>query len=189
MHSADSTGGRGGLNHRQTLRALKAKKEIILSAKRQQPAGASNVVVEGETPVDLGNSSLGGSGQETVRSANKRGPMVRQILRRKTAKELKAEAEEAAKAEETEEEKEIRRQAHKARKAKMAEMLAKLQQAKADEAEERRKKRRHKEDGRLSSPPESWPRRRSVHPCAERINRDTVHWRSKRPRIKVKMNR
>jgi hypothetical protein len=130
----------GGLNHRQTLRALKAKKEGILSKK-----GSSRGMVvvegeegEGEEGLQKENNSInanGGGGKQRGGA-----PVVRQIVRRKTAKEIRAEAEEAAKAEETEEEKEKRKQAHKSRKAKMAEMLATLQKAKAEEAEEKRKK-------------------------------------------------
>lgn len=133
----DGSEANGGLTHRQTLRALKAKKESILAGKKQRPAGASSVVVEGEEPVGGGYRS---DDKGKVRGGGRQGPAVRQIPRRKTAKELKAEAEEAAKEEETEEDKEKRRQAHKARKSRMAEMLANLQKAKAEEAEDKRKK-------------------------------------------------
>lgn len=129
VEEAESKSG-GGLSHRQTLKALKARKEG-----ERERARSRKIVVEGEEPAPFARSS-----RRQLETDDAKGPIVRQLARKKTAKELKAEAEEIVKAEETEEEKEKRRAAHRARKTRTAEMLASLQKAKADEAEERRKK-------------------------------------------------
>ena len=120
MEEAERKSG-GGLSHRQTLKALKARKEG-----ERERAQSRKVVVEGEEGTNpFARSSR--KQQAAAAASNANAPVVRQIAKRKTAKELKQEAEEALKAEETEEEKEKRRAAHKARKAKMADMLAALQ--------------------------------------------------------------